>query len=39
MMLLKIDGWFLLDRELNKVATFLRNTDGTFDITPLEVSE
>ena len=32
----KIQGWFLLDRELNKVAMFLRNAEGTFDITPLE---
>lgn len=32
----KIQGWFLLDRELNKVATFLRNADGMFDITPIE---
>lgn len=32
----KIQGWFLLDRELNKVATFLRNAEGTFDITPIE---
>lgn len=32
----KIQGWFLLDRELNKVATFLRNANGTFDITPIE---
>ena len=32
----KIQGWYLLDRELNKVATFLRNSEGTFDITPIE---
>lgn len=32
----KIQGWFLLDRELNEVATFLRNAEGTFDITPIE---
>lgn len=29
-------GEYLLDRELNKVAMFLRNANGTFDITPIE---
>ena len=32
----KIQGWYLLDRELNKVASFLRNAEGTFDIMPIE---
>lgn len=32
----KIEGWHLLDRELNIVATITRDSDGGYVITPVE---
>ena len=32
----KIEGWHLLDRELNNVATITRDADGGYIITPIE---
>jgi hypothetical protein len=35
----KIDGWNLLDRELNIVATITKDADGNFVITPIPEPE
>ena len=35
----KIEGWHMLDRELNVVATITRNADGGYVITPVEATE
>lgn len=32
----KIEGWFMLDRELENVATITRDADGGYVITPIE---
>lgn len=32
----KIEGWHLLNRELENVATITRNSDGTYTLTPIE---
>lgn len=32
----KINGWFLLDRELNKTHEIHRNSDGTYTLDPVE---
>lgn len=34
----KIEGWHLLDRELNNVATITRDADGGYVITPIEAA-
>ena len=35
----KIDGWYLLDRELNRTHEIHRNADGTYRLDPVEVIE
>lgn len=32
----KIEGWHMLDRELNNVATITRDADGGYVVTPIE---
>lgn len=34
----KIEGWHLLDRELENVATITRDADGGYIITPIEAA-
>lgn len=34
----KIEGWHLLDRELESVATITRDADGGYVITPIEAA-
>lgn len=34
----KIEGWHLLNRELNNVATITRDADGGYVITPIETA-